>query len=98
MTKSVEYEFTLPDGSKKKLLEVPHYDFNWQLAYRFAQPPILPAGSTVTATGWFDNSTDNPANPDPNATVHWGLQTTDEMMLGYAEYCVVAPTAQVTQR
>ena len=86
--KAFRYEATLPDGSKRTLLDVPRYDFNWQLAYRFAQPPILPAGTTVQATGWFDNSDGNPANPNPNATVKWGPQTTDEMMLGYVEYCL----------
>lgn len=87
--KSFKYEATLPDGAKRVLLEVPHYDFNWQLAYRFAEPPILPVGTTVQATGWFDNSAANPANPNPNVTVRWGPQTTDEMMLGYVEYCFV---------
>ena len=44
--------------------------------------------SKLTATGWFDNSTKNPANPDPTKTVRWGLQTFDEMMLGYVEYYI----------
>jgi hypothetical protein len=48
----------------------------------------MPAGTTVKATGWYDNSDKNPANPDPKKTVRWGPQTTDEMMLGYLEYVV----------
>ena len=47
---------------------------------------MLPAGSVIQASGWFDNSAANPANPDPTKTVKWGPQTTDEMMLGYVEY------------
>jgi hypothetical protein len=84
--KSFRYDVILPDGSARTLLDVPRYDFNWQLAYRYAEPVTIPAGSKIRATGWFDNSADNPANPDPTKTVRWGPQTTDEMMLGYVEY------------
>ena len=80
------YEVALPDGEVRTLLEVPHYDFNWQVSCRYAEPPTIPRGSTIRATGWFDNSADNPANPDPTKTVRWGLQTTEEMMIGYVEY------------
>jgi hypothetical protein len=84
--KSFRYDVLLPDGSARMLLEVPRYDFNWQLAYRYAEPITIPAGSKIRATGWFDNSANNPANPDPTKSVRWGPQTTDEMMLGYVEY------------
>jgi len=80
------YEAILPDGAVRTLLDVPRYDFNWQLSYRYAEPPLLPVGSKIRATGWFDNSANNPANPDPTKTVRWGPQTDDEMMLGYVEY------------
>lgn len=80
------YEAILPDGTVRTLLDVPRYDFNWQLSYRYAEPPTLPRGTKIRATGWFDNSANNPANPDPTKTVHWGPQTFDEMMLGYVEY------------
>jgi hypothetical protein len=80
------YEAILPDGTVRTLLDVPRYDFNWQLSYRYAEPPTLPRGSKIRATGWFDNSPNNPANPDPSKTVKWGPQTFDEMMLGYVEY------------
>ncbi len=80
------YEAILPDGTVRTLLDVPRYDFNWQLSYRYAEPPTLPRGSKLRATGWFDNSANNPANPDPTKTVRWGPQTFDEMMLGYVEY------------
>jgi peroxiredoxin len=84
--KAFRYEAILPDGEKQLLLDVPRYDFNWQLSYRLAEPLNLPAGSTLRATAVFDNSSENPANPDPTRTVRWGPQTYDEMMIGYVEY------------
>ncbi|MEZ6107954.1 MAG: redoxin [Pirellulaceae bacterium] len=71
------------------LLDIPRYDFNWQLLYRYAEPKRLRAGETLRFIGWFDNSADNPANPDPSRLVRWGPQTTDEMLLGYVEYVEV---------
>lgn len=84
--KAFRYDAVLPDGTLQTLLNVPRYDFNWQLSYRLAEPVTLPAGSTLKATAVFDNSADNPANPDPTKTVRWGQQTYDEMMIGYVEY------------
>jgi peroxiredoxin/Ca2+-binding EF-hand superfamily protein/mono/diheme cytochrome c family protein len=86
--KAFRYEITPPGGETETILNIPHYDFNWQLYYRLAEPRPLPPGTVVKATGWFDNSDKNPANPDPKKTVRWGPQTTDEMMLGYLEYYV----------
>jgi len=80
------YEVILPDGTERTLLDLPRYDFNWQMSYRYAEPPTLPRGSVLRATGWYDNSPDNPANPDPSATVRWGRNTSDEMLLGFVEY------------
>ena len=84
--KAFRYEVTFPDGRRERLLEVPRYDFNWQLEYRLTEPLEIPRGSQIGITGWFDNSERNPANPDPTATVKWGPQTEDEMLLGYVEY------------
>jgi hypothetical protein len=84
--KSFRYEAILPDGKVRILLDIPRYDFNWQLSYRLADPVPLPAGTTIRAIAHFDNSSGNPANPDPNKTVRWGPQTYDEMMIGYIEY------------
>jgi hypothetical protein len=86
--KAFRYELALPDGTKKLLLDVPRYDFNWQLQYKLIEPIDAPIGSRLLATGWYDNSTNNPANPDPTREVKWGPQTDDEMMLGYVEYYV----------
>jgi hypothetical protein len=94
--KAFRYEVLLPDGNARTLLEVPRYDFNWQLSYRFADPPLIPAGSKIRATGWYDNTANNPANPDPNKQVRWGPQTYDEMMIGYVEYYVPSETRKTT--
>lgn len=86
--KACRYELTAPNGTTTTLLDVPHYDFNWQLRYVFAEPVRVPKGSTLTFTVWYDNSDKNPANPDPTKLVRWGPQTSDEMHLGYVEYIV----------
>jgi hypothetical protein len=86
--KAFSFEAVYPDGKREMLLDVPRYDFNWQITYRYATPKFLPAGTKLTAVGTFDNSDKNPANPDPTKTVGWGLQTTEEMLLGYVEFYV----------
>lgn len=91
--KACRYELIRGDGSRTTLLDIPRYDFNWQLLYRRHEPLALEAGDTLVFTAWYDNSDGNPANPDPTKTVRWGPQTFDEMHLGYVEYFVpgVAP-------
>jgi peroxiredoxin len=81
--KSFRYEAEYPDGSTEVLLDVPRYDFNWQLRYRLLEPKLMPKGTKLVCTAHFDNSAENLANPDPTATVRWGDQTWEEMMLGY---------------
>lgn len=84
--KAFKFEVTYPNGKQEVLLDIPRYDFNWQLRYDYAKPHFLPQGSRVKITAVFDNSPGNPANPDPNKNVRWGQQTFDEMMIGYFEY------------
>jgi mono/diheme cytochrome c family protein len=86
--KACRYELIRGDGGRSTLLDIPRYDFNWQLLYRLHEPLPLRAGDTLVFTAWYDNSPDNPANPDPTQTVRWGPQTFDEMHLGYVEYYV----------
>ncbi len=81
--KSFRYEAIYPDGTQEILLDVPRFDFNWQLRYDLAEPKRLPKGTTLVATARFDNSENNLANPDPSQLVTWGDQTWDEMMIGY---------------
>jgi hypothetical protein len=89
--KAAKYELKAADSQIATLLDVPHYDFNWQLLYRFAMPVFAPRGSKLSFTAWYDNSERNPANPDPTKSVKWGQQTYDEMHLGYVEYFVDGP-------
>lgn len=86
--KAFKYVLTYPDGKSEVLLNVPHYEFNWQLSYILAEPRHIPAGSKIEATAWYDNSVNNKWNPDPNATVKWGDQTFEEMMIGFFNYKV----------
>jgi peroxiredoxin len=79
------YQATLPDGSSRTLLFVPKYNFNWQFVYVPKDMIALPKGTVLRGTAHFDNSSNNPSNPDPSATVWWGPQTTDEMMFGFVE-------------
>lgn len=86
--KACSYEATTPDGKTETILDIPRYDFNWQLLYRYAEPRTFKAGTTLRFNAVFDNSDRNPANPDPNQAVRWGEQTYDEMIVGYVEYYV----------
>jgi len=81
--KSFRYEAIYPDGRIEILLDVPRYDFNWQNRYELAEPKRLPAGTTLRCIAHYDNSSDNPANPDPAATVLTGKQSWEEMFNGY---------------
>lgn len=80
--KSFRFEATYPDGRHEVLLDVPHYDFNWQLRYILTEPKLMPRGTRLQCTARFDNSADNPSNPDPAKTVSFGEQSWDEMMEG----------------
>jgi len=96
--KAFRYELESRSRDKTLLLDVPRYDFNWQLQYRFEEPIGVLAGSRLMGTAWFDNSAANPANPDPARRVKWGQQTDDEMMLGYFEYYVPSITPDGKKR
>jgi len=75
-----------PDGTQEILLNVPKYDFNWQTVYEFAEPKKIPAGSKLVWDMTWDNSPQNPANPDPTKTVKWGDQTFEEMGIGFVRF------------
>ncbi len=82
-------------GASEILLDVPRYDFNWQNRYELAEPKHLPAGSRLRCTAVYDNSADNPANPDPTAEVRTGPQSWEEMFNGYFD--VVLADEDLTQ-
>jgi hypothetical protein len=86
--KDMTYTATYPDGRSEILLRVPKYDFGWQTDYWLAQPLSVPKGTKIRVTAHFDNSPANRANPDPKATVRWGDQTWEEMMIGFFTYTV----------
>lgn len=88
--KSFEYRLIQPDGTSETLLRVPRYDFNWQLSYKLQDPIPLKPGSRMEGIAVFDNSPNNPANPDPKATVKWGEQSWEEMMVGFYDVAVDA--------
>jgi hypothetical protein len=89
--KKFEYNIIGERGDIEPLLHV-NYDFYWQLSYRLAEPRPLKAGTKLQAIGWYDNSSKNPHNPDPTATVTWGDQTYDEMMVGFFDVAVPRDT------
>jgi len=84
--KSAIYEATYPDGTTEILLEVPKYDFNWQTTYKYSEPKYVPKGTKITFTSTWDNSAQNPHNPDPTLNVRYGEPTTDEMSFGFMDY------------
>ncbi|MGQ0634365.1 MAG: redoxin domain-containing protein [Planctomycetaceae bacterium] len=75
-----------PDGRLETLLNVPHYDFDWQWSYEFVEPLLVTRGSRIIIRHEFDNRATNPKNPDPTQTVVFGDQTTDEMMINFFEW------------
>ncbi|AMV38987.1 hypothetical protein [Planctomyces sp. SH-PL62] len=83
--KDFQYTITRPDGEPEVALSVPAYDFGWQSYYILKEPITLPKGTRIDCLAHFDNSSDNPSNPDPSKTVRWGDQTFEEMMIGYID-------------
>ena len=82
-----KYDLIGPTGADTTtILDVPHYNFNWQTYYAFKKPLEVPAGAKLRVTAKYDNSKDNPFNPDPSKTVRFGEQTFEEMMIGYFDY------------
>jgi hypothetical protein len=81
--KDFEYRLVFPTGETRTILRVPAYNWHWQLWYNLDQPIVLPQGTKIECTAHFDNSKNNPENPDPTKTVIWGQQNWDEMMVGF---------------
>lgn len=88
--KAFEFTRILGNGQPETLLKVSHYDFHWQLAYRLATPVLLKKGTRLEWIAWFDNSANNPRNPDPSAEVRYGQQSREEMMVGFFDVAVEA--------
>lgn len=79
--KSISVFADFPNGTSECLLDVPTYRFDWQWVYELQTARKFPKGTVMRSVAIFDNSADNPANPDPNARVRWGRQTSDEMLM-----------------
>src|SRR5437762_2743810 len=74
---SVQYKLAYPDGREEIVLNVPRYDFNWQLTYRTSLK--IPKGSRMHVEFLYDNSANNRYNPDPSKWVYYGDQSWEEM-------------------
>jgi hypothetical protein len=86
--KAFQYEVIYPTGETETLLKVDNWSLNWQLSYKLAKPLELQPGAKIKATAWWDNSANNPANPDPTKIVQWGEQSWEEMMIGFVDVAV----------
>ncbi|NND62722.1 MAG: redoxin domain-containing protein [Flavobacteriaceae bacterium] len=84
--KSIKMKAILPNGDEKVMVSVPDFSFNWQFMYKLENPMSLPAGSIIEVEGIFDNSFQNPLNPDPSKILGFGIQSTDEMLIGFLNY------------
>jgi hypothetical protein len=84
--KDMKFAVEIPGEESRDLLSVPNYSYAWQPTYALDEPAYLPAGTKVLVTGAFDNSEFNPANPDPSKDITFGLQSWDEMFIGYWTY------------
>ncbi len=80
----------ITEAGKETMLKVNKYDFNWQLTYKLEKPMVMKPGMKLEAVGYFDNSPNNPYNPDPKATVVWGEQSWEEMMYGFFDVAIDA--------
>jgi hypothetical protein len=94
--KDFRYTLNVPGQAPEILLSVPAYDFGWQSYYTLAKSIMLPKGARIDCLAHYDNSDQNPYNPDPSRTVHWGDQTFEEMMIGYID--VDLPVGQEFRR
>jgi hypothetical protein len=99
--RAAKFTARYPDGREEILLSVPKYDFNWQPLYALNPPKLMPAGTRVVMDMTWDNSSQNPANPDPTKEVRWGDQTFEEMNVGWFRYRAAddedrAKAAQIT--
>ncbi|MFP6583589.1 MAG: hypothetical protein VCD00_13685, partial [Candidatus Hydrogenedentota bacterium] len=82
------YTANYPDGTSETLLHVPDYNFAWQTVYSLEEPIAMPAGTRIDVNAIYDNSENNPYNPDPTARVTDGDESFDEMMIGFVDYIV----------
>ncbi|MBN4046896.1 hypothetical protein JYT90_01105, partial [bacterium AH-315-P07] len=95
--KDFSYTAEYPDGTVQTLLDVPEFDFNWQIGYVMKEPMPMPRGTVIRVVAHHDNSIGNPYNPDPTQFVTWGSSTDDEMMIGFMDYTYASLKSQQTE-
>jgi len=86
--KSMKTEAIYPDGKREVIFDVPKYDFRWQETYFLKKQFVLAKGTKLVTTAYFDNSVNNPLNPNPSKAIRWGEPSDEEMMgfwLAYAD-------------
>lgn len=86
--KSFKMYVRTPEGDTKTIISVPEFNFNWQWLYQLEEPYFIKKGSVLIAEGIYDNSHQNPLNPDPSKDLIFGIQSTDEMLLGMFNYTI----------
>jgi hypothetical protein len=99
--KSMATEAIYPDGRHEVILNVPHYDFRWQETYFLKHQFLLPKGTKLVTSAYFDNSFDNAQNPDPSRAIRWGEPSDEEMMgfwLQFADPKLVDEKAAITHK
>lgn len=79
---AVKYEAVLPRGQTRVLLDIPAYDYRWRPKYILREPVSLPSGTVLRGSAVFDNSANNPNNPDATKQATSGWDVDDEMLLG----------------
>ena len=89
--KSMSTEAIYPDGHRELLFSVPKYDFRWQETYFLKHQFVMPNGTKLVTTAHFDNSPNNPLNPDPSKAIRWGEPSNEEMMGFWLAYADVQP-------
>ena len=92
--KSMKTEAIYPDGHHELIMNVPHYDFRWQETYFLKQQFLMPKGTKLVTTAYFDNSLNNPQNPDPSKAIRWGEPSDEEMMGFWLQFADPAPVQQ----
>ncbi|REK11079.1 MAG: hypothetical protein DWQ36_02925 [Acidobacteria bacterium] len=86
--KDFRYVLHRADGTQETIMEVARWDFNWQTVYTLDEPVKVSRGDRLECIAHYDNSADNPANPDPTRAVTFGDESYDEMMIGFIDYIV----------
>ncbi|REJ77158.1 MAG: cytochrome c [Acidobacteria bacterium] len=96
--KSMRYTVVKPDGTREVLLDVPEYDYDWQNIYYLEQPYPVAAGTILEVDATWDNSPENPVNPDASLDIPWGDGTNYEMLVAFVDFIVDDGKAPQRQR